>query len=75
MSLVYETYEFAKASVGQGEPSWRPFDAGLGNPLEQLEDPEGVLHSIYSNGTWQNRTFDAARSVALGTGGGCSISV
>jgi maltooligosyltrehalose trehalohydrolase len=74
-SLVYETYQLAKAKVAQVEPSWRRFDAGPGQPLalvqmaEQLEDPEGVLRTTYSNSTWQNRTFDAARNVARGDRG------
>jgi maltooligosyltrehalose trehalohydrolase len=33
---------------------------------EQLEGPEEVLRTIYSNSTWQNRTFDMSRSVARG---------
>ena len=74
-SLVYETYQLAKTKVAQGEPYWTRFDAGSGQPLalvqmaEQLEDPEGVLRTTYSNSTWQNRTFDAARSVARGDRG------
>lgn len=71
--LVYDTYQLAKANLAQ--PYWRRFDVGAGNPLgliqmaEQLEDPEGVLRMTYSNCTWQNRTFDAARSVARGDRG------
>jgi len=74
-SLVYETYQLAKAKVSQGEPSWQRFDAGTGEPLalvqmaEQLEDPQGVLYTTYSNSTWQNRTFDAARGIARGDRG------
>jgi maltooligosyltrehalose trehalohydrolase len=74
-SLVYETYQLAKAKVARSEPYWKRFDAGSGQPLalvqmaEQLEDPEGVLRTTYSNSTWQNRTFDAARSVARGDRG------
>jgi maltooligosyltrehalose trehalohydrolase len=74
-SLVYETYQLAKAKIAQGEPYWNRFNAGAGKPLafiqmaEQLEDPEGVLRTSYSNSTWQNRTFDAARSVARGDRG------
>jgi hypothetical protein len=74
-SLVYETYQLAKGKVAQGDPSWGRFDAGAGKPLnlvqvaEQLEDPAGVLRTTYSNSTWQNRTFDAARSVARGDRG------
>ena len=72
-SLVYETYQLVKAKLG--EPFWRRFDRGAGQPLalvqmaEQLEDPDGVLRTTYSNSTWQNRTFDAARSVARGDRG------
>ena len=36
---------------------------------EQLEGPEEVLRTTYSNSTWQNRTFDAARAVARGDRG------
>jgi maltooligosyltrehalose trehalohydrolase len=74
-SLVYETYQLSKQKVGQGDNFWRRFDGGAGKPLrlvqmaEQLEDPEGVLYTTYSNSTWQNRTFDAARSVARGDRG------
>jgi len=74
-SLVYETYQLAKAKLAQGQSYWKRFDAGPGAPLalvqmaEQLEDPEGVLRTSYSNCTWQNRTFDAARSVARGDRG------
>ena len=74
-SLVYETYQLAKTKIAQGDPAWRRFDAGPGQPLalvqmaEQLEDPEGVLRTSYSNSTWQNRSFDAARSVARGDRG------
>ncbi len=74
-SLVYETYQLAKTKVLQAEPWWGRFDAGPGEPLalvqmaEQLEDPEGVLRTTYSNSTWQNGTFDAARSVARGDRG------
>ena len=33
---------------------------------EQLEAPEEVLRTTYSNSTWQNHTFDAAKAVARG---------
>ena len=33
---------------------------------EQLEGPQEILRSTYSNATWQNTTFDAARAVARG---------
>jgi maltooligosyltrehalose trehalohydrolase len=74
-NLVYETYQLAKAGIAQARPYWSRFDGGPGQPLaliqmaEQLEDPEGVLRTTYSNSTWQNRTFDAARSVARGNRG------
>jgi maltooligosyltrehalose trehalohydrolase len=73
--LVYETYQLVKAKIAQTQPYWSRFDSGPGNPLalvqmaEQLEDPEGVLRMTYSNSTWQNRTFDAARAVARGDRG------
>ena len=71
-SLVFETYQLAKSKLAQADPAWRRFDGGPGKPLnlvqmaEQLEDPQGVLRTTYSNSTWQNSTFDAARSVARG---------
>src|SRR5262245_43765203 len=60
-SLVYETYQLAKAKIAQGQSYWKRFDAGPGAPLalvqmaEQLEDPEGVLRTSYSNSTWRRR--------------------
>ena len=74
-SLVYETYQLAKAQIAKGQPYWSRFDAGSGSPIrliqcaEQLEDPVGVLRTTYSNSTWQNQTFDAAKSVARGDRG------
>ena len=74
-SLVFETYQLAKSKLAQADPAWRRFDGGPGKPLnlvqmaEQLEDPQGVLRTTYSNSTWQNSTFDAARSVARGDRG------
>jgi 1,4-alpha-glucan branching enzyme len=74
-NLVYETYQLTKARVAQGQAYWSRFDTGAGQPLgliqmaEQLEGPEEVLRTTYSNSTWQNRTFDAARSVARGDRG------
>ena len=71
-SLVFETYQLAKSKLAQADPAWRRFDGGPGQPLnlvqmaEQLEDPQGVLRTTYSNSTWQNSTLDAARSVARG---------
>ena len=74
-SLVYETYQLAKTKIAQNQPFWNRFDAGVGSPIgliqcaEQLEAPEEVLRTTYSNSTWQNRTFDAAKAVARGDRG------
>ena len=74
-SLVYETYQLAKTKIAQNQPFWNRFDAGVGSPIgliqcaEQLEGPEEVLRTTYSNSTWQNRTFDAAKAVARGDRG------
>ena len=74
-SLVYETYQLTKRQIAQGAAYWSRFDAGPGSPItliqcaEQLEDPEGVLRTTYSNSTWQNHTFDVAKSVAHGDRG------
>lgn len=74
-SLVYETHQLTKANIAAGRPYWSRFDAGAGKPLtlvqmaEQLEAPEDVLRSTYSNCTWQNGTHGAARAVAHGDHG------
>lgn len=74
-SLVYETYQLAKTNIAQSAGYWNRFDVGPGEPMglvqvaEQLEGPEEILRTTYSNSTWQNRTFDAARSVARGNRG------
>jgi 1,4-alpha-glucan branching enzyme len=74
-SLVYETYRLTQSKIAQGQPFWNRFDAGSGAPLtliqcaEQLEGPEEVLRATYSNCTWQNHTFDAAKAVARGDWG------
>lgn len=74
-SLVYETYQLTKAKIAQHQLYWSRFDGGTGSPIrfiqcaEQLEGPEEILRSTYSNSTWQNRTFDAARGVARGDRG------
>src|SRR3954462_13760574 len=73
--LAYETYQLTKANIAAGRPYWSRFDAGTGKPLtlvqmaEQLEAPEDVLRSTYSNCTWQNGTYGAARAVAQGDRG------
>ena len=74
-SLVYDTYQLAKSRIAAGQPFWSRFDGGPGAPIrliqcaEQLEGPEEALRSTYSNSTWQNHTFDAAKSVARGDRG------
>ena len=74
-SLVYETYQLTKRGIAAGQSHWRRFDAGAAEPMrliqmaEQLEGPEDVLRTTYSNSTWQNKTFDAARSAARGDRG------
>ena len=71
-SLVYETYQLTKGKLAQHETYWTRFDGGQGEPIrlvqcaEQLEGPEEVLQTTYSNSTWQNRTFDAAKAVVRG---------
>jgi maltooligosyltrehalose trehalohydrolase len=74
-SLVYETYQLAKSKIVQAQPFWNRFDAGAGSAItliqcaEQLEGPEEILRTTYSNSTWQNHTFDAAKAVAHGDRG------
>ena len=74
-NLVYETYQLAKTQIAQNQPFWNRFDAGAASPIrliqcaEQLEGPEEVLRTTYSDSTWQNRTLDAAKAVARGDRG------
>jgi maltooligosyltrehalose trehalohydrolase len=74
-NLVYETYTLTQQKIAQGAPFWNRFDAGPGEPIrliqcaEQLEGPEEVLNTTYSNATWQNQSFDAAKSAAKGDRG------
>src|SRR5262249_22062311 len=74
-SLVYETYQLTKRKIAAGAPHWNRFDGGPGRALrlqqcaEQLEGPEEILRSTYSNSTWQNRTLAAAKAVANGDRG------
>ena len=66
-SLVYETYRLTKAKMEEGTILLDRFDAGDGGAIrlvqmaEQLEGPEEMLRTTYSNSTWQNRTFGAAQ--------------
>ncbi len=74
-SLVYETHQLTRSRIVEARPYWSRFDGGAGAPLrlvqcaEQLEGPEEVLRTTYSNGAWQNQTLDAARAVARGDAG------
>jgi 1,4-alpha-glucan branching enzyme len=69
---VYDTYQLTKTAVAGSPSPWSRFDGGPDEPLrliqcaEQLEGPEEILQTTYSNCTWQNGMFDAARSVARG---------
>lgn len=71
-NLVYDTYQLAKQNIAANKPYWSRFNGGAGKPLrliqcaEQLEAPEEIVRSTYSNCAWQNRTLDAAKSVAKG---------
>jgi maltooligosyltrehalose trehalohydrolase len=71
-SLVYETYQLTQKNIALGELYWSRFAGNSGSPLrllqcaEQLEGPEEILRTTYSNCTWQNRTFDLAKAVARG---------
>jgi len=74
-NLVFETYQLARSRVAAGAQYWTRFDAAMQEPLrliqcaEQLEAPQEILSSTYSNSTWQNTTFGAARDVAHGDRG------
>lgn len=74
-NLVFQTYRLAQERIVQARPYWSRFDAGAGRSLrliqcaEQLEGPEEVLWTTYSNCSWQNRTLDAAKAVARGDNG------
>jgi 1,4-alpha-glucan branching enzyme len=69
-ALVYDTYQLTKTKIAQSPPFWTRFVSGVNSPIrliqcaEQLEGPQEILRSTYSNATWQNTTFDAARAVA-----------
>jgi 1,4-alpha-glucan branching enzyme len=74
-NLVYQTYQLTKSKIAQHQAYWRRFDAGPNSPIrfiqcaEQLEGPEEILSATYSNSTWQNRLFDAAKSAVRGDRG------
>jgi len=69
-NLVYNTYQLVKQLGGQGH--WRRFRDGNANLIqcgEQLECPETIIWSTYSNSAWQNRTLGEASAVAHGDRG------
>jgi 1,4-alpha-glucan branching enzyme len=75
-NLVYETYQLTKQNItDNNKPYWKRFDGGTGAPLrliqcaEQLEAPEEIVRTTYTNCTWQNKTFGAAKAVAGGKRG------
>lgn len=74
-NLVFDTYELTKNKIALHQPYWDRFSSGSGSLIrliqcaEQLEGPEEILRSTYSNCTWQNRTYDAANAVARGDRG------
>jgi 1,4-alpha-glucan branching enzyme len=65
-NLVYHTYQHVQDQVAAG--LWPRFAAADGPRLiqmaEQLECPEEVLATTYSNLTWQNGTLGQAQAVA-----------
>jgi len=71
-NLVYATWQLTKQNIAAGQPYWNRFDAGAGVPLrliqcaEQLEAPEEIVRTTYSNCTWQNKTYGAAKAIAKG---------
>lgn len=73
--LVFKTYQLTRSNIALNQPYWNRFAAGAGAPItliqcaEQLEGPEEILHTTYSNSTWQNRTFDSAKAAARGDRG------
>lgn len=64
--LVYETYRHMAAKLAAGD--WQRFAGPEGPRLiqmaEQLECPQEILTTTYSNLTWQNGTLAAAKEVA-----------
>lgn len=74
-NLVFETYHLTKSKIALHQPYWSRFSSGADAPIkfiqcaEQLEGPEEILRSTYSNCTWQNRTYDTAKAVARGDRG------
>ena len=65
-NLVYHTHELAKARLADSQ--WQRFAAPDGLRLiqmaEQLEAPQEIIATTYSNLTWQNATLGEAKAVA-----------
>ncbi|BAZ49218.1 hypothetical protein NIES4103_18290 [Nostoc sp. NIES-4103] len=71
-NLVYTTYQTVKEKKSSGEHWQRFFNNDTINLIqcaEQLEGPQEILATTYTNSTWQNETFGAAKSVAYGNRG------
>lgn len=74
-NLVFETYHLTKNKIALHQPYWDRFSSRVDTPItliqcaEQLEGPEEILRSTYSNCTWQNGTYNVAKSVARGDRG------
>ncbi|QSJ18858.1 alpha-amylase [Nostoc sp. UHCC 0702] len=71
-NLVYTTYQTVKEKQSVGEYWQRFFNNDIINLIqcaEQLEGPKEILAQTYTNSTWQNETFGAAKSVASGNRG------
>ncbi|HEX8171704.1 MAG TPA: alpha-amylase family glycosyl hydrolase [Thermoanaerobaculia bacterium] len=64
--LVFQTYQHVKSQ--NGADHWARFSGGgrlnIIQIAEQLEAPKSVVADTYSNSTWQNDTYAAARDVA-----------
>jgi 1,4-alpha-glucan branching enzyme len=68
--LVYQTHQLVEARSQQAGSPWNrfadPVSLRLIQCAEQLEGPQEILAQTYSNCTWQNGTYGAARAVAGG---------
>ncbi|MBW4493203.1 MAG: alpha-amylase [Oscillatoria princeps RMCB-10] len=68
-NLTYSTYQTVKEKKDAGGHWQKFFNSGaihLIQCAEQLEAPQEILWSTYSNCTWQNETLGAAKAVAYG---------
>ncbi|HBY80317.1 MAG TPA: alpha-amlyase, partial [Cyanobacteria bacterium UBA11148] len=68
-NLTYRTYQTVKDKKDAGD-HWQKFfnndTINLIQCAEQLEGPQEILNSTYTNCTWQNETFGAAKDLAHG---------